>query len=388
MIKQTKGIIIGIDCSSIKQGGNITHLTEILKCLNPLIYNISKVILWCSVSLSHKITPQPWLIIDIQNELGGNLFLETYWKIRKLPVLAKKSDIVYCPTGYFLSQSINYVAMCRNMLYYEEEEISQYGYLSKEYIKNRILRWLQIKTFKRAKGIIFISKYAKTKVQSFLDFDINNSPIIHHGISKRFIGEIKVQKEITSYSQSNPYKILYISNIAIYKHQWILVEAISALFKKGYSIQLIIVGKPIDKKAEKILNITLEKVRDSPNLIKYLGTVAHNEIHNLYKEADMFVYSSSCENMPNILVEAMTSGLPIASSNMGPMVEFLKDSAIYYDPKEVKSTTNAIEELLINPVKRQEFSRKSKYYAQQYSWDKCCNKTFSYLSFVADSRKI
>lgn len=374
---------IGIDCSSIKEGGNITHLTEILNYLKPSDYNISMVVLWCSDSLATKITPRLWLKFEIQEELNGNFFSETFWKIKILPILAKKCDIVFCPTGYFWSKSVNYVAMCRNMLYYEKKEINRYGYFSKEYLKNILLRFLQVNTFKKAKGIIFISEYAKEKVQTFLDFDISSYPVISHGVSKRFASKVKLQKEITSYSLSTPYQILYISNIAIYKHQWILIEAISKLFQKNYNIQLTIVGKPIDKKAEKMFYTALKNTENSSKYIKYLGQIPHKEVHTLYKSTDLFVYSSSCENMPNILIEAMTSGLPIAASNMGVMPEFLKDAALYYNPLDVQDTMNAIEELIVNPLQRQKLAQKSKSYAEKYSWERCCKETFNYLSIVA-----
>ena len=41
--------------------------------------------------------------------------------------------------------------------------------------------------------------------------------------------------------------------------------------------------------------------------------------------------------MPNILFEAMASGLPILSSKNDPMPEFLKKNAIYFDPDDIHS---------------------------------------------------
>ena len=46
--------------------------------------------------------------------------------------------------------------------------------------------------------------------------------------------------------------------------------------------------------------------------------------------------------MPNILIEAMSSGLPIVCSSFPPMPEFLKEFGIYFDPENVESLQNSI----------------------------------------------
>ena len=64
------------------------------------------------------------------------------------------------------------------------------------------------------------------------------------------------------------------------------------------------------------------------------GVNAYNcDPHAVLKRAHLFVFASSCENMPNTLVEAMASGLPIACSDRGPMPEILRDGGTYFDPE-------------------------------------------------------
>ena len=74
----------------------------------------------------------------------------------------------------------------------------------------------------------------------------------------------------------------------------------------------------------------------------YAGAVPFEQIEHAYHKADGFIYASTCENMPNIVIEAMSSGLPILSSNYGPMPEFLKDACLYFDPTSVESIINAL----------------------------------------------
>ena len=50
-----------------------------------------------------------------------------------------------------------------------------------------------------------------------------------------------------------------------------------------------------------------------------MEVLTYEETSEWYQKVDMFVFPSTCENMPVILLEAMTSEIPIASSDRVPM---------------------------------------------------------------------
>jgi len=62
--------------------------------------------------------------------------------------------------------------------------------------------------------------------------------------------------------------------------------------------------------------------------ITQTGVVPPNDLATLLAEFDLFIFASSCENMPNTLLEGMASDLPIACSNRGPMPEVLRDGGV------------------------------------------------------------
>ena len=86
--------------------------------------------------------------------------------------------------------------------------------------------------------------------------------------------------------------------------------------------------------------------------------------------------------MPNILLETMAAGLPIACSNRGPMPEVLGDSGLYFDPEQPMEIFNALETLINNPQLRLEKANASFVEVQKYSWSSCANETFSFLDDV------
>ncbi len=96
-------------------------------------------------------------------------------------------------------------------------------------------------------------------------------------------------------------------------------------------------------------------------------------------EADIFVFASSCENMPNTLVEAMAAGLPIACSQRGPMPEVLEDAGEYFDPEVPESIANALRKLMADPDLRRRLAVRAKRLAARYSWERCARETWSFL---------
>ena len=95
----------------------------------------------------------------------------------------------------------------------------------------------------------------------------------------------------------------------------------------------------------------------------------YEKIQRYYKKNDIGVFASSCENMPNILIEMMSSKLPIACSNMGPMREILKDGGMYFNPHNLKSIISCILKLIENRSLRNNLSLKALKYSDNVKYD-------------------
>ena len=116
--------------------------------------------------------------------------------------------------------------------------------------------------------------------------------------------------------------------------------------------------------------------------------VKHNEIPELLLKSDIFIFASSCENMPNTLIEGMASGLKIACSSRGPMPEVLKDGGYYFNPENPKSISNAIEKIIKNPIESKAKSLKALNYSNNFSWDRCAMETFDFLKLTYQKEKL
>jgi glycosyltransferase involved in cell wall biosynthesis len=118
------------------------------------------------------------------------------------------------------------------------------------------------------------------------------------------------------------------------------------------------------------------------SFLQWPGAISFEKLDPFYRQADAFVFASSCENLPNIMIEAMGAGLPIASARRGPMPEILGAAGIYFDPEDVTSIADALRVLIETPHLREELAQMASLRAQDYSWRRCAEDTLNFIAHV------
>ena len=88
----------------------------------------------------------------------------------------------------------------------------------------------------------------------------------------------------------------------------------------------------------------------------------------------------ACSIWPRvILLEKMAAGLPIASSNRGPMPEILGDAGVYFDPEQPESIAASLINLINSIEFRGKLAQAAFDKAGKYSWEHCARNTFDFL---------
>ena len=170
-----------------------------------------------------------------------------------------------------------------------------------------------------------------------------------------------------------------------YKHQWHVVEAVHKLRLEGFNLNLILIGSSTNS-ALKRLNRAMVNFDPERIWVNYYGKVPYVDLHHYYSDTDMGLFASSCENMPNILLETMASVLPVVCSKNGPMAEVLDDGGLYFNPESPIEISDAIRQYLVSPELRREKSKLSFAKAKEFSWETCADKTFKFLVRVLNSK--
>ena len=247
------------------------------------------------------------------------------------------------------------------------------------------LRILQARTFKNSSGVIFLCEYARDRVMSQIGDLSCETALIPHGVQSRFYRQSNPQRKLESFSIDDPFRLLYVSIVDVYKHQWNVVEAVSQLRCEGVPVTLDIVG-PSYEPALRRLQTTIDKVDSTGDFVRYLGNISHEELHEVFASADGFVFASTCENFPNILLEAMASGLPIASSDCRPMTDILGDNSFVFDPVNIQSVFNSICQMVDDYSRRDTISQEVYSRASRYTWKNCTKATFKFIEEIATSK--
>jgi len=376
-------ISIGIDATSIVDGGGLTHLKELIenylkqKTNHQLIVYASKKVLDqlpnSSIFLKHS-------FLFLNKSKIHRIFFQIFLFDK---ILKSECDIILSVTGDFIGDFRPYVAMSQNMMLYEREfwkEIKSIKEKSKFYFNFK----RQKKCFKNAEGIIFLSQYAKDYILRSLKIENKNTSIINHGISPKFLSKKFNLKPIKEYSMNNPFRFLYVSTVHVYKNQWNVVEAISKLRQKGYPVTLTLIGNVIYKPSGDRLTKVINQLDPDNQFVNHILNIPHDEIADKYFTHDGIIFASTCENMPNILLESMGSGKPIACSNKSPMDEFLKDGGVYFNARSVKSIFSTLEKMLKSLKSFEALNHQNKEELKKYTWNNTSKKT---VNFIKDTLK-
>lgn len=372
------GITIGIDASRNRSGGAKAHLVGILSEADPNAHNIDKVHVWCYEKLAKSLPRRSWLVTHSPEVLERSIIHQLWWQFWNLSteVRNQKCDILLNTDAGTVNFFSPCVVMSRDMLSFEGGEIKRFG-LTKARLRLFLLRYVQIASLKRASGAIFLTNYASNVIQKYTG-KLKQVAIVPHGVGQNFIQDTNGGNWDLS---DGVIQTLYVSNASMYKHQWHVIKAISILRKEGYKVELLLAGAAEGIAKDRVL-AELNLSDPKSEFVKITSIVDHENVPALLRSSNLFIFASSCENMPNTLVEAMASGLPIACSNRGPMPEVLGEAGIYFDPELPESIATAVRQILDDRDLRVEKATSAKQLSEQFSWKRCADETMEYLNTV------
>lgn len=385
-MSQFQKLTIGIDAANLRRGGGVTHLVELLRAAQPCESGVNRVVVWGGQATLNELDDRPWLDKRNPPALDKGLLQRSLWQRYRLSQVAREAgcDLLFVPGGNYAGNYHPVVTMSRNMLPFEWPELKRYGW-SILALKLLLLRLSQSSSYRKVDGLIFLTEYARIAVLSVTGALDAKTATIPHGLNPRFNQAPKSQYPIADYDDLNPYRVLYVSIIDEYKHQWVAVEAVATLRQLGFPVVLDLVG-PAYPPALKRLNEVLDRLDADRKWVRYHGAIPFNDLHLCYAEADLGLFASSCENMPNILLETMASGLPIACSKRGPMPEVLAEGGVFFDPEDSMEMAIALREMIVSQKLRAKLAQVSYRLSQQYSWQRCAEDTFNFLVAVAQKK--
>lgn len=144
-------------------------------------------------------------------------------------------------------------------------------------------------------------------------------------------------------AQGDPLRVLCVGRLVPEKGQTLLVDAVALLRDRGVDAELTLVGDGPDRAA-------LERRRDELGLgprVRLAGAVGQDRILDEYRAADVFCLPSFAEGIPVVLMEALSCGLPVVTTNITGVFELVRDgeSGFLVAPGRAEALADALERL-------------------------------------------
>ncbi len=103
--------------------------------------------------------------------------------------------------------------------------------------------------------------------------------------------------------------------------------------------------------------------------VTFAGYVPHEEIHDYYESADVFVLPSKNEGMSNTVLEAMAAGLPVVMTDTGGAAELIDGNGIVVGSGDSDAIASALLAYDRDRNLRVEHGRISRTIAESMSWE-------------------
>lgn len=316
-----------------------------------------------------------------------NPIVRAVWERWVLPGIlkAEKADVLFCPGGVVGTSApagCKVATMFRNMIPFDLR-VRKSIPLGLQRLRNWLLNRIMLKSMREADLTIFISNYARSVIESLTN--IKNPVTIPHGIGSVFRthGDSAVLRP--DFLPAGEY-VLYVSRFDVYKHHYEVVSAYAELTKElREKFPLVLVGETNLPEADRVKSLIATLGLEGQVLL--LGAIPYQALPPLYHHAYLNLFASSCENCPNILLEALASGRPMICSNVMPMPEFGADAALYFSPFDSKDIKNVLSEALTSPDTLKALSVAAVTQSDKFDWEKTSRKTWSELLALAVSPK-
>ncbi len=257
------------------------------------------------------------------------------WKIRRY---LKQKNI---PLVFSFLNRPNFIAGYLKVFGYAgktiiNERTNTSYYYTSHTLGGRLGRFLVKKLYSKADCIITNSEYSKKELQK--NFGLQNRMItIRNGIDVGFVKQ-QIENAVPPFKkEAGTFIFCHVGRFHPDKNQALLLKAFSQL--DDPRCRLLLVGKDVPEQ----LTTTVQEMKLENKVI--LQDLQAN-IWPWYAISDAFVLSSNVEGFPNVLLEALASGLPVISTDCkwGPR-EILAPGTDY--PAEQKQVEQAQNGLLV-----------------------------------------
>ena len=239
---------------------------------------------------------------------------------------------------------------------------------------------------RQADVVIVPSAAAAEDVVRYLNMDRQRITVIPMGCEARFQPLVNAARMVQlrrRYALPERY-VLFVGTLEPRKNIALLLEAFSRLLaeRPEDDLQLVVAGGKGWGDGQLIATTEALNIR---RRVIFTGFVEDDDLPDLYRGAQMFVYPSLYEGFGLPVVEAMACGTPVITSNRASLPEVAGDAALLIDPTRPDDLAAAMSAIMSNAALHEELRWKGLARAKEFTWEAVARKTMGVYRAVCAS---
>ena len=299
---------------------------------------------------------------------GRNRFWRVFYEQFRLPALvaARNCDLLFCP-GYLspIYSSLPVVAAIHD---------AQFRDIARMLPPAQRLAYQLIlpRSSRAARSIITASAFSRTRLIEVLKLSPAKVFVVPYGCGLTAAQEDTAlpADRLAQFGIASPY-ILCVSSSLKHKNLARLMEAycqFEALHKTAPALVLAGVTASELPPAARCAGVTA------------LGFVGDADLELLYSQAYAVVIPSLYEGFGFPVLEAMSRGVPVASSNAGSLPEVTGGAAVLFDPSSASNIAAALKSICFDKTRREELIAAGRINVARFDWRRCAQETAQIFS--------
>jgi glycosyltransferase involved in cell wall biosynthesis len=288
-------------------------------------------------------------------------FLWYWWFEKSIPKVLKEKeiDLFISPDGYAsLNTNTPQIITIHDVAFEHYKEHTPF--LVYQYYKYFVPKFC-----KKATKILAVSTFTKQDIVNRYNIKNSKISVVYNGFDKKEnISEI-TNETISNLITQNYF--IFIGAVHPRKNVLGLLKSFEH-FKSSFSHQhkLVIIGRKAWMNTE--LEDFYNKMQFKNDII-WIEKIERNNLLHVLQHAFALVYPSFFEGFGIPIIEAMSYGVPVITSNVSCMPEVAGNAAILVNPNDTNEIANAMNELIADKQLYSNLQQLGKKRAQDFDWN-------------------
>lgn len=312
------------------------------------------------------------------------------WEQFILPRSASKfgCELLHCTSNTGpLTGTVPIIITLHDIFYLEYFSLFKSGFTNYQKFGNMYRRFVVPSVVKKSRKIITVSYSEKERIAKFFTINDDRLTVIYNGVGTCFapITDTEILNKIKETYHLPEKFIFLLGNTDPKKNtKGVLIAYAKFLQNCGIPLSLVIADFPEASLNEILIKQGLSHIRSKIICLDY---IRNPDLPAILSLSSQFLYPSFWESFGIPILEAMSCGTPVITSNVFAMPETAGDAALLIDPNNPDEMADAMCRIANDPELAKQMVEKGKNQSARFTWKKMAQDYLKIYNEVIHSFK-